>query len=155
MDIGDFLSRDGVIANLRATSKKQALQELSKRAAALTGLDERELFDVLIDRERMGATAKDGVAVPHGYHAELDRTYGVFAHLADRIDFDAADNQPVDLVFLLLAPKTNGGAGHLKALARVSRLFRDKAMCAKLRGAQDQDALFALLVEPAVNDTAA
>jgi PTS system nitrogen regulatory IIA component len=88
----------------------------------------------------------DGIAIPHGKLAELSRLYGVFARLETPVDFDAVDDQPVDLIFLLLAPET-AGADHLKALARVSRLLRDRATCEKLRGADKADALYALLTE--------
>jgi nitrogen PTS system EIIA component len=87
-----------------------------------------------------------GIAIPHGKLSSLDRVHGVFARLERPIDFDAIDEQPVDLIFLLLAPDQSG-ADHLKALARVSRLLRDQAVCEKLRGAQSGDAIFALLTQ--------
>ncbi|HEX9646284.1 MAG TPA: PTS IIA-like nitrogen regulatory protein PtsN [Alphaproteobacteria bacterium] len=155
MEIERLLSPDAVIANLKATSKKQALQELAKHAAGLTGLAERRIFDVLLERERLGSTGVGhGVAIPHARMAELDRLFGLFARLEAPIDFDAVDEQPVDLIFLLLAPES-AGADHLKALARISRLLRDKASCAKLRGADNADALYAVLVEPAASHDAA
>jgi PTS system nitrogen regulatory IIA component len=147
MEIEDLITPQSVIARLRATSKKQVLQELSKRAAETTGLHERAIFDVLLERERLGTTGVgDGIAIPHGKLAELRRLYGVFARLETPVDFDAVDDQPVDLIFLLLAPET-AGADHLKALARVSRLLRDRSICEKLRGADQPDALYALLTE--------
>jgi len=155
MEIERLLSPDAVIASLKATSKKQALQELAKHAAGLTGLAERRIFDVLLERERLGSTGVGhGVAIPHARMAELDRLFGLFARLEAPIDFDAVDEQPVDLIFLLLAPES-AGADHLKALARISRLLRDKASCAKLRGADNADALYAVLVEPAASHDAA
>ena len=155
MEIRDIISPPAVVADLKATSKKQALQELAKRAQEVTGLDERRIFDALLERERLGTTGVGmGIAIPHAKLHELDRLYGLFARLAQPIDFDAIDDAPVDLLFLLLAPES-AGADHLKALARVSRLLRDKAMCAKLRGADNPDALFALLIEPLANHTAA
>ena len=141
------MTLSAVIASLKATSKKQALQELARRAAELTGEPERAIFDVLLERERLGTTGVgDGVAIPHGKLANLPRLFGMFARLDRPIDFEAIDEQPVDLIFLLLAP---GGAGadHLKALARVSRLLRDRTMREKLRGSETAEALFALLVE--------
>jgi PTS system nitrogen regulatory IIA component len=147
MEIEDLITPESVVARLRATSKKQILQELSKRAAETTGLHERTIFDVLLERERLGTTGVgDGIAIPHGKLAELSGLYGVFARLETPVDFDAVDDQPVDLIFLLLAPET-AGADHLKALARVSRLLRDRATCEKLRGADTADALYALLTE--------
>jgi PTS system nitrogen regulatory IIA component len=136
-----------VVASLKATSKKQALQELARRAAELTGEQERAIFDVLLERERLGTTGVgDGVAIPHGKLPNLRRLVGVFARLERPIDFEAIDEQPVDLIFLLLAPGT-AGADHLKALARVSRLLRDRQMREKLRGSETREALYALLVE--------
>jgi PTS system nitrogen regulatory IIA component len=154
MDIVNLLSPEGVIPRLHATSKKQALQELAKHAAAMTGLHERTIFDVLLERERLGTTGVgNGIAIPHGKLPGIDRLYGLFARLETPIDFDAIDEQPVDLIFMLLAPE-NAGADHLKALARVSRLLRDKATCEKLRGSDRADALFALLTETAASHAA-
>ncbi len=133
MEVADLLNADSVIAKLPATSKKQALQELAKRSAPITGLHERVIFDVLLERERLGTTGVgSGIAIPHGKLADLDRLYGLFARLEKPIDFESVDDQPVDLIFLLLAPE-GAGADHLKALARVSRLLRDQKTCEKLR----------------------
>ena len=154
MEISDFLSPDAVIPNLKVTSKKQALQELSRRIAELTGQEEREVFNVIQERERLGTTGVgNGIAIPHGKLPELDRLYGMFARLERPIDFDAIDERPVDLIFLLLAPES-AGANHLKALARVSRLLRDHTICEKLRGSDTADALFALLTEQATRSAA-
>lgn len=147
MDIADLISLEGVVPNLRATSKKQALQELARRAAELTGLHERAIFDVLLERERLGTTGVgNGIAIPHGKLPTLDRLYGLFARLERPINFEAIDEQPVDLIFLLLAPES-AGADHLKALARVSRLLRDRTVCEKLRGTDTAEGLYALLTE--------
>ncbi|MBS4048378.1 MAG: PTS IIA-like nitrogen regulatory protein PtsN [Alphaproteobacteria bacterium] len=147
MEIFQLLSPDGVIANLKANSKKQALQELSARAAKITGQHERAIFDTLLERERLGTTGVgNGIAIPHGRLPGLDKLYGLFARVERPIDFDSIDEMPVDLVFLLLAPES-AGADHLKALARVSRLLRDKGVCEKLRGAESADAIYALLTD--------
>ena len=147
MEINDLISSDTVIANLHATSKKQVLQELSRRAADLTGEHERVIFDVLMERERLGTTGVGaGIAIPHGKLASLERLYGMFARLEQPVDFQAIDERPVDLIFLLLAPES-AGADHLKALARVSRVLRDQKICEKLRGTETQDALYAILTE--------
>ena len=154
MEIADLILPTGVIANLRVTSKKQALQELAKRAAEITGQPERAIFEVLIERERLGTTGVGhGIGIPHGKLADLDRLYGLFARLETPIDFDAIDDQPVDLICVLLAPET-AGADHLKALARVSRLLRDRAICKKLRGTDSSDAIYALLTESAASHAA-
>lgn len=145
MDLHDFLSPDSVVADLRATSKKQLLQQLAHRAAAITGLDERRVLDTILERERLGSTGfGGGVAIPHGKIEGLTRVSGLFARLGTAVDYDALDRQPVDLVFLLLAPQ-GAGADHLKALAAVSRTFRDRAITAKLRGSTSADALYAML----------
>ncbi|MCW5699596.1 MAG: PTS IIA-like nitrogen regulatory protein PtsN [Rhodospirillales bacterium] len=147
MEIEDLIKPDHVVAQLRATSKKQALQDLAKRAARITGEQERAIFDVLMEREKLGTTGVgNGIAIPHGKLGSLDRLYGLFARLERPIDFDAIDERPVDLIFLLLAPES-AGADHLKALARVSRLLRDKSACEKLRGTDDAEALYALLID--------
>ena len=142
----DPMKPDTVVASLRVSSKKQALQELAKRASGVTGESERTILDVLLERERLGSTGVGrGIAIPHGRLPTLDRVYGVFARLDRPIDFDAVDDQPVDLVYLLLAPE-DAGADHLKALAKVSRLLRDESVCAKLRGCDTPDAIMALVV---------
>ena len=147
MDIAELISPEGVVPNLRATSKKQALQELARRAAEITGLAERAIFDVLVEREKLGTTGVgNGIAIPHGKLATLTRLYGLFARLEKPIDFDSIDEQPVDLIFLLLAPKS-AGADHLKALARISRLLRDKSVCEKLRATDTAEGLYALLTD--------
>lgn len=145
MEISDLISLEGIVANLRATSKKQALQDLARRAADITGEPERAIFEVLIERERLGTTGVgNGIAIPHGKLPGLDKLYGLFARLETPIEFDAIDEQPVDLICLLLAPES-AGADHLKALARVSRLLRDRSICEKLRGSDSAEAIYALL----------
>ena len=149
MEIADLLSLNGVVDDLRAGSKKQALQELSAIAAALTGQHERAIFGVLLERERLGSTGVGaGVAIPHGNLTGLERLSAVFARLREPIEFDAIDEQPVDLVFLLLAPES-AGADHLKALARISRLLRNESVCERLRGADSAEALYAVLTDTA------
>ena len=147
MEVNDLLVLECVTADLKATSKKQALQDLARRAADMSGLHERAVFDVLMERERLGTTGVgNGIAIPHGKLPNLDRLYGLFARLNQPIDFQAIDERPVDLVFVLLAPE-GAGADHLKALARISRLLRDQNVCDKLRGTDNAEALFAILTE--------
>ena len=147
MEINDLVSPEGVFPNLRVTSKKQALQDLARRASEITGQPERVVFDVLMERERLGTTGVgNGIAIPHGKIENVDRLYGIFARLEVPIDFQAIDDQPVDLIFLLLAPET-ARADHLKALARVSRLLRNTTTCDKLRGTKTIDGLYAILSE--------
>src|SRR3954464_9267528 len=151
MDLAELLRPESVVANLRVVAKKQALQELAKRAADLPELKgkiaERDIFEVLLERERLGTTGVGaGIAIPHGKLPRLERLHGLFAKLDRPIDFEAIDEQPVDLIFLLLAPES-AGADHLKALARVSRLLRDAGTCEKLRGAKTADGLYLLLTQ--------
>jgi len=145
MNISDLLAPDAIIPALKAQSKKQLLQELAARAHAQTRLPERRIFETLIERERLGTTGVgQGIAIPHGRMPEATTITGIFARLENPIDYDAVDSQPVDLVFMLLAPE-NAGADHLKALARVSRLLRNQATCEKLRAANTAEALYAIL----------
>lgn len=155
MQLGDFISSDSVVPSLKVKNKKQLLQELSARAARLTGLEERYIFDVLLQRERLGSTGLgQGIAIPHGKFAGLKRIVGIFARLAEPIDFDAVDGDPVDIVFLLLAPE-GAGADHLKALARISRLLREGSAVEKLRASKDASALYAVLTEAETSSHAA
>lgn len=154
MELTELIGPDSVICNLRVSSKKQALQELAKRAAQLTGRPERAIFDVLTERERLGTTGVgNGIAIPHGKLPDLERLYALFARLEHPIDFDSIDEQPVDLICVLLAPET-AGADHLKALARVSRILRDRGTCEKMRGADSSDGLFAILSQPEGSEAA-
>jgi PTS system nitrogen regulatory IIA component len=145
MEINNLVSPESVLSNLRVTGKKQALQELARKAANISGQPERVVFDVLMERERLGTTGVgNGIAIPHGKVAKIDRLYGVFARLESPIDFQSIDDQPVDLIFLLLAPES-AGADHLKALAKISRLLRDTTTCDKLRGTNTVDGIYAIL----------
>ncbi|MGQ7793088.1 PTS IIA-like nitrogen regulatory protein PtsN [Faunimonas sp. B44] len=155
MDLSDLLSPDSVLPALKAQSKKQVIQDLCEKASRVTGLPEREIFETILQRERLGSTGVGhGVAIPHGKLAQIERLTGVFARLARPVDFDAIDEQPVDLVFLLLAPES-AGADHLKALARIARVLRDPAFAQKLRGTTDPKALYALLINPSLETNAA
>jgi PTS system nitrogen regulatory IIA component len=145
MPLTDLVAPNAVIPALRVNAKKQALQELAARAAELTGQSERGILEILLQREKLGSTAVgNGIAIPHGKLAKLGRLFGLFARLERPIDFDALDGQPVDLIFLLLAPE-GAGADHLKALARVARLLRDGEIARKLRDSRDLDAIYAVL----------
>ena len=147
MELTELLTPESIVSNLKVTSKKQVLQELSKRIAKIIDCDERFIVDVLLEREKLGTTGVgDGIAIPHGKLGSLKKLHGFFARLERPVDFDSVDERPVDLIFLLLAPES-AGSDHLKALARISRLLRDKASCDKLRGSNNTEALFALLTE--------
>jgi PTS system nitrogen regulatory IIA component len=145
MTFTDILAPEGVIVDLKVASKKQAFQELAKVAANLTGLEARAVFDAILERERLGSTGVGhGVAIPHARLPGLSKITGIFARLAQPIDFDAVDERPTDLVFMLLAPE-GAGADHLKALARVSRAMRREELRDRLRAAPGADAVQALL----------
>jgi nitrogen PTS system EIIA component len=145
MPLADLIDSHSVVGVLRPTSKKQLLQLMAERAAERTGMDGRGIFDALLAREKLGSTGVGhGVAIPHAKLSKLTGIVGLFARLERPIEYEALDDEPIDLVFLLLAPE-QAGAEHLKALARVSRILRDKATASRLRGTFDPDALFSIL----------
>jgi PTS system nitrogen regulatory IIA component len=132
---------------LRVTTKKQALQDISDRAAEISGMSARDIFDALLQRERLGSTGVGGgIAIPHGKMPKTDRIFGVFARLERPIDFDALDGDPVDLIFLLIAPE-GAGADHLKALSRIARALRDPGLTSRLRATRDASGLYLLLTQ--------
>lgn len=150
----NLISLDAILPSLKATSKKHALQELSERAALLSKLPPREVFDALIQRERLGSTGVgEGIAIPHAKLLKAKSIFGIFARLVRPIDFESHDGAPVDLICLLIAPES-AGADHLKALARMARLLRDASVTTKLRAARDVSALYAVLNEDAASHAA-
>ena len=145
IDLSDILSVDRIDGRLSVSNKKGLFQQLGAAAARKAGLQTKDVVAALNERERLGSTGfGGGVAIPHGKLEGLTSMFGYFARLTTPIDFQSVDNLPVDLVFLLLSP-ADAGADHLKALARVSRVLRDRPTVAKLRGARSRDAIFALL----------
>ena len=151
MPLIDLVAHNAIIPALKVTGKKQVLQELAAKAAELTGHNERAIYEILLQREKLGSTAVgNGIAIPHGKLPQLDRLFGLFARLDRAIEFEALDGQPVDLIFLLLAPES-AGADHLKSLARVARLLRDAEIANKLRESRDVDAIYAVLALPAAS----
>lgn len=151
MNIAEFLQPQAVLPQLRAATKKQLLTELSDASGAALDMDPRRIFETLLQREKLGSTGLgQGIAIPHGKMAGLTRVHGLFARLVTPVDFEAVDDQPVDLVFMLLAPE-KAGADHLKALACISRLMRDAALVQKLRGTNNAAGLYSLLTEPALS----
>ncbi len=154
MDMSDLIAREAVLPSLKAKSKKQALQELSQKAADLTGVSKQVIFEALLQRERLGSTGiGKGIAIPHCRMATLKRIIGLCARLAAPIDFEAQDGEPVDVIFLLLAPE-EAGADHLKALATVSRLMRSPGTVEKIRRTTDRAALYSILTEHAASHAA-
>jgi PTS system nitrogen regulatory IIA component len=151
MPTADLVSPNAIIPALKVNGKKQALQEIAAKAAELTGQSERVILEVLLQREKLGSTGiGNGIAIPHGKLPKLHKLFGLFARLERPVDFEALDGQPVDLIFLLLAPE-GAGADHLKALARVARLLRDPEVARKLRESSDAEALYAVLALPSVS----
>lgn len=149
MDLQDLISENAIIPSLDVESKKQALHELSRAAAELTGgvVGSREIFDTLLQRERLGSTGLGrGIAIPHVKFKELDGIHCLFARLSKPIDFEALDDEPVDLVFLLLAPEHASG-DHLRALACISRLLREPETAERLREARNLSAIFRALTK--------
>lgn len=147
MPLLDFLDPQAVLPALRVNGKKQALQELASHAARRTGLTSTAIYEALLQRERLGSTGVgDRVAIPHCKMPRLERLFGLVARLDKPIDFEAIDGEPVDVIFLLLAP-AGAGADHLKALARVARMLREPGIHERIRAARDADALYAVLTE--------
>lgn len=153
-DLTDLLNPRAVLADVVAPNKKALFGQLANAAAEVLGVDPKPVVERLAERERLGSTGfGGGVAIPHGKIDGLNQVQGLFARLAQPVDFQAIDGMPVDLVFLLLSPP-DAGVEHLKALARVSRRLRDRTFVAKLRGAGSPDALYALFAHADARDAA-
>ena len=148
VEMADIISPDGVVLDLKAgNSKRQVLKELAAHAAAMVEVDPQRLLDALMERERLGTTGIGrGIAIPHARMAALKRLVGLFARLDQPVDFEALDDQPSDLIFLLLAPDS-ADADSLKALARVSRLLRDPSVQSRLRQEKDRHAVYQILTQ--------
>lgn len=152
-DFSDLLRPEAVYKDVAVAHKKALFAQLAAAADAL-GIDGRLTGERLAAREKIGSTGfGGGVAIPHARLPDLPGVAGVFMRLAQPIEFDAVDDLPVDLVFMLVSP-VDAGAEHLKALARVSRRLRDRTFLAKLRGAGSPDALYALFTADAARDAA-
>ncbi len=145
MNIKDMLSDKSFLVNFEASSKKNVLNELSKLAEKDIKIDSRILLEALAKREKLGSTAVgNGIAIPHANCPDLDKPKVFVALLSNSLDFNANDDQPVDIIFLLLAPD-NSGSEHLQALALVSRLLRNKELTTKLRGCKNTESAFAVI----------
>jgi PTS system nitrogen regulatory IIA component len=152
--LGDLLLPNVVIPRARWQGRKQALGELSAAMARALHLDPKEVFDAVLEREKLGSTGVgEGVAIPHARIESLKRPVGGFARLLEPADFEAIDERRADLVFMLLAP-TDSGAEHLRALARAARVFRQESVRSALRQAQTADAVLAILAPGAITDAA-
>ncbi len=154
MKIADILEARAVLPQLKATTKKQALQEIAQALAVIVAIDKRIIFETLLTREKLGSTGLgQGIAIPHGRIAGLGKVTGLFAKFEAPIDYDAVDGKPVDLVFALLSPE-QAGADHLTALAKISRVMRLPASVSRLRGTNTAEGLYAVLTEPVSTVTA-
>ena len=153
-ELDELIAPGGVLSDVPAANKKALLTLLGATAAAQWGLDAKLVAERLAAREKLGSTGfGGGIAIPHARFDGLEGVRGLFARLTRPIDFLAVDEQPVDLVFMLLSP-SDAGAEHLKALARVSRRLREGGLAAKLRGASSRDALYSLLTGAEARDPA-
>jgi PTS system nitrogen regulatory IIA component len=149
MEMAELLDRDAIAARVVASSKRQALTAAAELAAKKLGRKAQPILEALLEREQQGSTGVgQGVAVPHARLDDLDRMTGLFLRLDGPVPFDSVDDRPVDLLFVLLAPKS-AGVDHLRALARVSRLLRQGELREQLRQARSADAVFALLAREA------
>ena len=148
MELADILSEESVLVCTDITSKRDVLTRLSQKVAELTGHPAADVFEALNDRESLGSTGLgNGIAVPHGKFAPLKSVLAVFMKLETPVDFESVDDQPVDIVMMLLAPM-GAGADHLKALARVARILRSDAVAEALRGTNDPARIYAILTQP-------
>lgn len=148
MDLADILSEESVLFCTDIKTKREVLERLATRVAAATGFTAEEIFAALNDREALGSTGLgNGIAVPHGRFPGLKGVVAVFMKLSVPVDFESVDDQPVDLVMMLLAP-VGAGADHLKALARVARVLRTDSVAESLRRANDPKRLYAILTQP-------
>lgn len=155
MELADILSEEAVLVGTNITNKRDVLVTLSEKAAALSGQPASEIFEALNDREQLGSTGLgNGIAVPHGKFAALKGVMAVFLKLDRPVDFDSVDDQPVDVVMMLLAPM-GAGADHLKALARVARILRTDSVLDALRRTDDPARLYGLLTHPLPSTQAA
>lgn len=155
MELADILAEDSVLTCTGVTDKRQLFEILAQKAAERTGLSEDEIVNALMAREELGSTGLgNGIAIPHGKLKGLSGVVAVFARLDEPIEFDSVDDQPVDLVMLLLAP-VGAGADHLKALSRVARMLRTDAVVDELRSSNDTARMRAVLTAPQESDCAA
>ncbi len=145
MKFSEIMSVNSIFMGLKSNSKRQLLQDLAAKAAEITGINERAIFDTILERENLGSTGfGEGTALPHGRFAELNKVYGFFARLTSPVDFEAIDGKPVDLVFMLLSPEGNG-ADHLTALAQASRILKDDSTRNKIRQISSPQEIYAIL----------
>ena len=147
MNISNILTEKNILLGLKSGSKREFLQDLAQKASEISGIDALTIFDSLLERENLGSTGfGGGTALPHSRFTGLDKVYAFFAKPSYPVDFDAIDNKPADLVFLLMSPE-GSGADHLTALAMLSRILKDEAICERLRKMEKSTEIYALLCE--------
>lgn len=147
MNISNILTEKNIFLGLKSGSKREFLQDLAQKASEISGIDALTIFDSLLERENLGSTGfGGGTALPHSRFTGLDKVYAFFAKPSYPVDFDAIDNKPADLVFLLMSPE-GSGADHLTALAMLSRILKDEAICERLRKMEKSTEIYALLCE--------
>ncbi|MDA8716914.1 PTS sugar transporter subunit IIA [Alphaproteobacteria bacterium] len=141
MSIIDYLATNQIMVGIVGSSKKQLIEQLAERAAELTGLCQRSIFEIVMRRERLGSTAiGNGIAIPHAVHRDLTRTMGIIAVLTSPVDFDAQDRKPVDIVCLVIGPQ-NADSDHLKCVSSVARSLREMAVSEQVRAAKSPNEL--------------
>jgi nitrogen PTS system EIIA component len=152
MQLASILPLEAVLPHLVARDKKQIIKALASQAAKLSGLPEKAVFSVLMEREQLGCTGVgNGVCIPHGRFPNLEHVHAVFARLDKPVSFGSADGKPVDLVMLLLTP-SSANTDHIKALATISRVLRDRSLCDQLRKTEDIKVMHTLLLATDAND---
>jgi PTS system nitrogen regulatory IIA component len=155
MELADILAKHAVLTCTGVSNKRQIFDILAQKAAELTAFPASQILSTLLGREELGSTGLgNGIAIPHGKIQGLNGVTAVFARLDEPIDFDSVDDQPVDLVVMLLAP-VGAGADHLKALSRVARLLRTESVTDQLRAETDPEQLHAILTQPVEGSFAA
>ena len=154
MNINDILSEDSILVDFNASSKKHVLDSLSKLAEKEIKVSYKTILDNLTKREKLGSTAVgNGIAIPHTNESSLKKPKGFLAILSNGLEFNANDNQPVDIIFLLLAP-SNNGSKHLQALALISRLLKNDELITKLRGCRTKQSAIAVISQTIQNEAA-
>ena len=147
MSKNELISKEAILADFESDSKKKVIQAIATEASKICNLPERDILDTLLDRERLGSTAVGhGVAIPHGKLKQLDKIVGLFAKLKSPIDFDSLEEQPVDLIFVLLAPES-ASADHLSALSHVARILGNDTIATKLRESSSKNEIYKILTD--------
>lgn len=148
MIISDILKQDYIIADLKATDKTSALREVAQFLEQRGAIqDHAQLLQALLEREQLGSTGiGDNMAIPHAKSGEIDQIITVFGRSQAGIEFDSLDRKPVHYLFLLLAPTTSTGQ-HLKALAKIARLFKSATLREEILKAENSASIYSLILE--------